>query len=104
MTEIRQIIIQKNLNGESAGGIFKALKTGGVKRDFIYRTIKRYRETSSVEDRKRSGRPRSVRTKTLLKAVKQRLRRNPGQSVRKLAAGLKISNGSVHNILKKDLN
>jgi len=63
MAERRQIIINKFLNGESAGGIFKALKTGGVKRDYIYRTIKRYRETSSVEDRKRSGRPRSVRTK-----------------------------------------
>lgn len=103
MTQVRETIINKFLNGETAGGIFKCLKHVGVKRDFIYRTIKRYKETSSLKDRKRSGRPRSIRTKNVIHRVRERIRRNPERSIRKLAADLQISNGSAHNILKMDL-
>lgn len=36
---------------------------------FVYRAIDRYIETSSVSDRKRSGRPRNVRTKKRLEGL-----------------------------------
>lgn len=103
MKQFRDSVINKFLNGERPGRIFKALKSLGVKRDFVYKTIKRYKDTSSLNDRKRSGRPRSVRTKSVIKAVRERIRRKPGRSIRKLVADLDIKRGSIHNILKVDL-
>lgn len=103
MKLFRETIIRKFCNGDSPGAIFKALKPLGIKRNLVYTTIKRYKETSSIEDRKRSGRPRSARTDTVVKIVRERLRRKKHRSIRKLAADLKISRGSVHNILRVDL-
>jgi transposase len=103
MKNFREIITKKFNNGEKPGKIFKDLKKLGVKRDFVYRTIRRYKETGSSKDRQRSGRPRSVRTKKVMKAVRERIRRKGQRSARKLAKELNISRGSMLNILKEDL-
>lgn len=103
MKKLRDIVIKKFMKGQQPGEIFRDLKPLGIKRDFVYRTIRRYNETSSVDDRKRSGRPRSVRTKETVKMVRERIRRNGQRSARKLARELKISRGTMLNILKKDL-
>ncbi|CAH1645012.1 unnamed protein product [Spodoptera littoralis] len=65
--------------------IFRELKSFGVSRNFVYYTIKRYQETSSLHDRQRSGRPRSVRTLANIKIIRERLRRNPCRTQKKLA-------------------
>lgn len=41
------------------------------------RTIERFSQTSTVDDGKRSGRPRGVQTNTAIKAVRERILRNP---------------------------
>uniref|UniRef100_A0A914CDJ0 Transposase Tc1-like domain-containing protein n=1 Tax=Acrobeloides nanus TaxID=290746 RepID=A0A914CDJ0_9BILA len=51
----------------------------------------------------RSGRPRTSRTLRLIKVVRERIRRNPRRSMRKMVKELRISEGSVRNIVKKDL-
>lgn len=43
---------------------------------FAYRSIKRHCEFLVIEDRERSGRLSTVHTPTVVKAVKQRIRRN----------------------------
>ena len=66
----------------------------------IFCTIKRFNETGSLLDRPRSGRPVSVST---VRMRKGRVLQNPRRSVRKMAKELKISRGSLQNIVKKDL-
>ena len=53
----------------------KILHTLDIGQMFKYRGIDRYNETSSVCDKKRSGPPRSVRTKRAIKAIRERMRR-----------------------------
>lgn len=103
MKEFRAVVIKKFLEGERPGAIFKSLQNLGVKRDFVYRTIRRYRETSSLDDRKRSGRRRSARTERVIKTVRERVRRKSQRSVRKMAADLNVSKSTMHNVLKQDL-
>ena len=67
-------------------------------RMFVIRTIKRYQETGSVEDRTRSGRPCTVVTPKVCKAVREQIRRNPRRSMRKMASTIKISHRSVQRI------
>lgn len=75
--ENRIAVIALHKVGMEINAIFKTLHTLGISKMFVYRAINRYNETSSVCDRKRSGRPRSVRTKKAVKAVRERIRRNP---------------------------
>lgn len=63
--------------GMAASDIFKTLKNLKITQKFVYHTIKRYRETSAADDRPRSGRPRTVRTSHVIKAVRERIRKNP---------------------------
>ncbi|RVE44724.1 hypothetical protein evm_010628, partial [Chilo suppressalis] len=70
---------------------------------FIYRTIKRHNEDSSVDDRSRSGRPRSVRTPAVIKAVKARIQRNPKRKQKLLALQMGLSRTTVKRVLNEDL-
>jgi len=99
----RVAVIALHQAGHSTGNIFHQLKSIGVKRRFVYRTIKRYKETSSISDRPRSGRPRSVRTPQAIKAVRERVRRNPCRNVKKMALQMKMCPSSMSKLLKCDL-
>ena len=55
----------------------KILRTLGIRQKFTYRTCHRYNETSSICDRKRSGRPRYVHILKAIKTVRERIRRSP---------------------------
>ena len=70
----------------------------------MYRTTKRLNETGSISDRKRSGRIRSRRTASVIKKVRERIRRNPRQSQNKLARDLKMSQSTAHRIIREDLS
>ena len=103
MTELRAAIIQLFEQGNSDEKIGKML-------DLPARTarevIKRFKETGSYEDRLRSGRPRTARTSVNKRKIKGRIQRNPNSrknSTRKMAKAIGISEGSVRNILHKDL-
>lgn len=99
-----RFLIKKHLDeGTSAANIVRLLAPHGVLKNFVYSTIRRLRETGSLEDRLRSGRPRTVRTKKRIRRIRAKIRRNPGRSQRKLAAEEGTSRRSIQRILKDDL-
>ena len=79
------------------------LKMPNGRRMFVYRTIKRYQETGTVEDKVRSGRPSSILTPRVKKAIREQIRGNPRRCMRKIALGMEISRRSVSRIVKNDL-
>jgi hypothetical protein len=71
----------------------------------ISRLVNRFRDTGSVQDRNRSGRP-SALSDDSLDDIRQTLLRSPRKSLRKLRLQSGLSYGSVHkatNILKLHL-
>ena len=70
----------------------------------MYWAVDRYNGTSSVYDRKRSGRPRSVRTKKAIKAIWERIRRNPVRKQKILSREMTIAPRNMSRILKDNLN
>ncbi|KAA5753606.1 helix-turn-helix domain-containing protein, partial [Klebsiella pneumoniae] len=85
LKEDRVAVIALHRCGYAPIQIFNILKNLNITKRFVYRTIKRYNEDSSVDDRSRSGRPRSVRTPAVIKAVKARNQRNPKRKQKLLA-------------------
>ncbi len=67
-----EAIIDLHRAGKSCGEIAKALKAIKVTKSTAWYTIKRY-ETKSVEDRPKSGQPRSVWTKKLIEATQAKI-------------------------------
>ncbi|PIC23776.1 hypothetical protein B9Z55_017354 [Caenorhabditis nigoni] len=74
-----------------------------VHRKLVHRTIGRFCRTRNEKDLPRSGRPVSVTSHQVVRAVKERIRRNPERSMRRLATDFKMSEGSMRNIVKKRL-
>lgn len=101
--DLRTTVIALFIAGKLPMQIFRQLKNLNVSRNFVYYTIKNYKDISSVDDRPRSGRLRSVRTKNNIKVVRERLRRSPCRSLKNMALQVKISRSSVSRILKQDL-
>lgn len=94
-------------------GLFKARKTAKqivtllaplkVGERFVYRTIQRYTTTGDVVDRSRPGRPRSVRVKKTIEAVRSRINRNALRKQKLISREMKISTRTVSRILRDDL-
>ncbi len=103
MYDLRQIIVRTFQRGERQADIFRRFNPDGVSRQFISKTIKRWRETGTTDDRPRSGRPRSARTAQLVHKVRERFRRNRRRSVRKLAEKLDTPRTTVRRIVKDDI-
>lgn len=61
MNDLRRLIILAFQRGERQVEIFRRLKSNGISRQLISKTIKRWREMGSIADRPRSGRPRTAR-------------------------------------------
>lgn len=99
----RAAILHHHVRGLRPCEIFKALKNLNVKRRTIYDVVKRYTETGSTNDKKRSGRPRSARTPAMVKALKARIRRNPRRTQKKLALQMKVSVDSIARALQHDI-
>ena len=98
----RHAVIALHKTGKSKSDIFKTLKSLGINRMFVWRTIDRFTATQSIKDRPRSGRKRSVRTKNTIKAVENRIRRNPLRK-QKIMREMGISPRSMSRIIKHDL-
>ena len=69
----------------------------------VARVLKRYKETRSLEDKPITGRPRTVRTQRLIKNVREKIRRNPNRSKRKLAKDHRVSPATMRRVVKFDL-
>ncbi|TLL55228.1 helix-turn-helix domain-containing protein, partial [Acinetobacter baumannii] len=103
LKEDRVAVIALHRCGYAPIQIFNILKNLNITKRFVYRTIKRYNEDSSVDDRSRSGRPRSVRTPAVIKAVKARIQRNPKRKQKLLALQMGLSRTTVKRVLNEDL-
>ena len=99
-----RIVIQKYFErGVLSSEIIKLVKPLGIIDRFVYRTIKRLKETGCIKDRQPSGRPRTARTKDRINRVKAKIKRNPQRSKRQLAKEENISKSSMRRILSIDL-
>src|SRR5690349_20289681 len=74
-----------------------------VSRQLVSATISRFKSLGSHSDRTGRGRPVSVSTKAAIKNVRERLRRNPARSIRKLSKEVSISRTSLQRIVKNRL-
>ena len=72
--------------GRTHAEIMKSLRFPGSRRKFVYRTIRRYKATPQLK-----------------KVVRERIRRNPRRSMRKMALDLKISDFSIRKVVRTDL-
>ena len=87
-----KILLEQNVSVEN---IIRKLDHLKLNRRFVYRVAKQYRETKSIAVKPRTGRKRIVRTKKLIKVIRERIRRNPAQSVRKLAREFKCHHSTM---------
>ena len=55
-----------------------------------------------TQDHHKTGRPRTARTPKKIKAVRERIRRNPRRTIKRMAESLGISPYSMLSIVKKD--
>jgi transposase len=96
----RNAIVTLHEKGESNSVIAKKLQ---IRRETVWKVVKKFKETGETCNRPGQGRKRSVRTKQLVKNTREKLRRNPRRSAAKLAAEAGVSQTSMRRVLKDDL-
>ena len=99
----RELVINLHLKKFRPCEILKQLKHIGVNKRFIFRTIKRFKETGTYKITQRYGPLPTVRTKKMVKRGRERIRWNAAQSGRAMAKDLNVSHTSIQNILTHDL-
>lgn len=97
----RDPIIKCMKRGMSNSEIARTLK---LHHSLVYRTVLRFHRFGTSSDRPRTGRKVTVTTPTVIKAVRERIRRNPERSMRWMAKELDISEKSMRRIVKGKLN
>ena len=100
MESRRSAVIELFKTGKTRNQIASLLNTN---RMFISRNLSRFSDTGDVLDRPRPGRPRTARTISMTKRVLQRIKRNPGRSIRKMAKEMKTNRESMRRLVRKDL-
>lgn len=100
MSTQRKAIISLHEAGKRQCEIVRSL---GVSRQLVSKTIGRYNELGHLADRPGRGRKRTVRTPRLRNVIKKRLSRNPRTKVRKMARELGVSRSTVQRIVANDL-
>ena len=78
-------------------------KTVGLSRKGVYGILHRYESTGKTQPRSRSGRPRTISTPANINKLRLRIRRNPHQSLRKVAKEIRVSKTTLHRIAKNRL-
>ena len=96
----RDAIIELYRAGTPIPKIIKQLK---VPKSTIYDAVKRYQDLGNTKDHPKSGQPRTARTKANIKAVRERVRRNPKRSMRKMSREMNMDPKSMRTIVKSDL-
>ena len=94
----RNIVIKFHKQGENNSSIAKRLK---MNRTTVYKIFKM--ETGTTLDKPGRGPKRTVRTLKLVKNTREKLRRNPRRSHRKLAAQANVNNSTMYRVMKDDL-
>ena len=74
-----------------------------MNRTTVWKIGKKSKETGTTLDKPGRCRKRTVRTLKLVKNTREKLRRNPRRSHRKLAARANVSNSTMYRVMKDDL-
>ena len=96
----RNAIIELYRAGTTTSKIIKQLK---VPKSTVYDVVRRYTELGNTKDHLKSGRPRSCCMKRNIKSIRERVRRDPKRSMRKMAQDFKMNPKSMRTIVKTDL-
>ncbi|XP_031639580.1 uncharacterized protein LOC116351602 [Contarinia nasturtii] len=99
----RQLVLNLHKKGLRQVDIFRKVQSDNINLRFIQRTIKRYKEHGTVDVKRKPGRKKSVRTKDLVKKVRDKIRRNNKRSARILVREHNISRSSMRRVLKENL-
>ena len=83
--------------------ISKIIKKLKVPKSKVYDALRRYKELGNTKDRPKSGCPCSCRTKSNIKDIQERVRRDPKLSMRKITQDFKTHPKSKRTIVKTDL-
>ena len=97
----RERIVALYLAGRCTKEIVRSLN---VSRKLVWLTLRRFKVTGRIVDLPKSGRYRNARTPELIKQVKRKIKRNPRQSMRKMARETTVSKKTIQNLVHKDLN
>lgn len=100
----RNSVIALHLSGKRPKQILSELHHLNINRKFVYRTIKRLSDASTLNKREKPGPQRTARSQQNVSRLKRRITRNPRQSARKLAKDMNISDWCVRKMLKSDLH
>lgn len=99
----RASIIYLYLQGDSPSTIIRKLKLTRTQRATVYNVIKSYKVRGTFERKKRASR-KSQAGRAAGKNIRDKIRRNPQRSQRKLAAEHGTSVMTINRILREDLH
>ena len=100
MESVHRAVIKHYQSRMAHKDIAMALK---IHRSTVYRIIDKFKATGSTQRQSGQGRPRSIRTPQAVKAVRDRIRRNPVRSLRKMSKDMEISTTTMRRIIKDDI-
>ena len=97
---LRKTILKMDSQGYKVTLISKILD---MPNSSVWNIIRKFQTTKEVADLSRTGRLRCMRTPKKIKAIRERVRRNPKRSMRKMASEVGISKSSMHCLIHEDL-
>ena len=102
--EARVAVVALCRCGKKPMEIFNLLKPLNITIRFIYRAIKWFHEHSTIGDKARLGCPRSSRTPEVIKAVRERIWRNPLHKQKIMSRELNVSTRTMSRIIRDDVH
>ena len=98
--DLRKTILEMHSQGYKVTLISRIL---GMPTSTVWNIIRKFQTTKEVADLPRTGRPRCTRTPKKIKAIRERVRRNPKRAMRKITLEVGITNSSMHRLIHEDL-
>jgi histone-lysine N-methyltransferase SETMAR len=104
-TNIKFCVLLKKSPSETLRMLEKAYGKAAMKKTQVYKWHKRFRDgRASVNDDPRSGRPSTSTNDNNIERVRNVVRSDWRKSIQEISSEIGISVGSVHSILRKNLN
>lgn len=99
----RASIVRLHKIGYNNSEILKELNINRNSREKVKRTINRYNETGSLENRKHKNHKRLKRSHSMIKCVRERIRRNPCRKQKIMALEMGVSLRTMNRTINEDL-
>ena len=100
MTENRVAVVALHCARKSNSDIVKTLSIGRLT---VWKTLKRFNERGDLSDRPRSGRPCFQLSKSMIKHIQEKIRRNLKRSIRRLAKTSEMSPRTMRQLVHENL-